>query len=330
MNSWIYVIIMLCKYSRLEQTQPSYKSQLESPKVPRSTTKSSPRFIPMPDETDSVRHNRGEIYPDQSNKIIHTNPGDRNLELTSIQVNDVYMIPSPHANKELSLRYVGPIVNGSREGEGKLYDSRDRLIYSGTFENNYLVSGKSYDYDGTVLYDGDFSNLLYHGGGHYYGQTFEKIGKFENGSLVTGLLKMTNHNVEYSGSFKNECLHGYGTEINRGNTFTGEFVDGILQKLSEAEYNDSIVKHISNDIYEISYGNGNVYEGQIKSAYDPVAHGYGKMTHSGIYFGSYHGETYQGYFSDNMKNGIGHSYHNGHTIIQVWQHDKVIDVKTVF
>ncbi len=56
-----------------------------------------------------------------------------------------------------SVRYWGQLVNGKRNGYGKLYDEKGNIIFEGEYENNRKINGKLYA-KGVLMFDGELFN----------------------------------------------------------------------------------------------------------------------------------------------------------------------------
>lgn len=175
-------------------------------------------------------------------------------------------------------RYYGPLVEGLRQGTGKIeWDSG--VHYEGRFERGlYSGPGELKQADGRS-YKGEFSRGLYHGKGVYSspdGQVYE--GNFDKGEFTgTGLYKRADGTL-HQGQFIKWRPHGAGTYTDAtGNVFEGNFVDGALNGPGrmvgkkgmryEGEFKnwqfegEGVLHYANGDAYKGAFAEG-VFEGQ--------------------------------------------------------------------
>jgi hypothetical protein len=95
--------------------------------------------------------------------------------------------------------YVGPLVGGKMEGNGKFYDVRKRLKYEGQFKNDkYEGEGTFYEFNGAVL------------GGDYYA-TGTYVGLFKGGKPIgQGRFYNNKQVLIYEGEFNGWVCEGMG------------------------------------------------------------------------------------------------------------------------
>ena len=110
--------------------------------------------------------------------------------------------------KDKHVAYVGNVIEGFCEGEGKLYDADNNLIYEGAFANSmFNGQGKLFYPSGSLKFDGTFVDNEFSGAGRHYAPS---------------------GTMSYEGSFLHGKEGGLGTKFNSaGNPILkGNFVFG--------------------------------------------------------------------------------------------------------
>lgn len=211
-------------------------------------------------------------------------------------------IEAPAAITADGARYYGPLVDGKRQGKGRL-EWGNGARYEGGFDNG-LMSGHGVlkSPDGSV-YAGEFRNGVFSG----------------KGRLETG------HGDVYEGVFENGLYSGHGEFVHAdGRRYRGEFVKGELTGQGSyslpngAHYEGSLKNSRADGKGKYTDENGDVYEGNFEQ--DDL-NGPGKMTgkdgsrYAGEFshwryqgkgiFRSPDGDEYKGSFVDGLYEGEG-------------------------
>lgn len=130
-------------------------------------------------------------------------------------------------------RYDGNWVNGSIDGDGKLYLANG-FRYEGTFHKNDLAYGTMYLPNGD-RYVGSLENFLPNGRGVCYFTNGNKyVGEWDNGIKEgTGTYWWVD-GKRYEGHFSRDKQNGEGTLIlNNGDIWAGTWIMGVMQGVFE-------------------------------------------------------------------------------------------------
>jgi len=120
-----------------------------------------------------------------------------------------------------------PIFQYRPEGEGKLYDLEDNLVFEGTFRRGHRHQGKFFFTDRSY-YIGDFDKGIFNGKGKIYDPKNKLVfdGRFRQGKRQKGksFLKEGWYHI---GKFENKMFNGNGAHFDSRNTlrFKGIFKD---------------------------------------------------------------------------------------------------------
>ena len=114
------------------------------------------------------------IYKDgiETDYIVFLNNKSTNI-LTYIYVissNQQFIYKYFSSSSKLYKYYHGDVVNFEPNGIGCMYDNNENILYSGTFENGFIVDGIIYSSINkkTIIYKGSIRNNLAHGNGIFY------------------------------------------------------------------------------------------------------------------------------------------------------------------
>jgi hypothetical protein len=197
-------------------------------------------------------------------------------------------------------RYWGPLVNGIRQGQGRVEWS-DGSTYEGGFLNG-LFSGKGRMRLSTgEVVDGDFKEGLASGlitmtmtGGAVY-EGSARMGKFE------GRGRLKDDKTIYEGEFQNNLYHGQGRLTTPGSEYTGEFRQG--QYWGKGEF-----RHDSGRSYTGDFVRGEFHgQGRFAIAEGPIYEGNfveGKLQGRGILIYP-NGAKQEGNFRNWLLDGAG-------------------------
>lgn len=122
--------------------------------------------------------------------------------------------------------YEGEHVDGTPNGKGRMKYS-DGRVFTGLFNNGFMVKGKLELVSKNEYYVGEFENNLFNGHGEYYyaDGTYYK-GEWTDG-VRDGLGTYTTPDMVYVGEFRDDKISGRGEQrFKNGNVYTGEFLDG--------------------------------------------------------------------------------------------------------
>jgi len=147
-----------------------------------------------------------------------------------------------------------------------------------------------------AIYDGMWNDNCKHGEGVMkWSDESQFKGEWRKDQRYHGTMIMVT-GAEYTGYWKNDKFHGKGKITTpEGLVFEGEFQNGFRQKYGTIFYED-----------------GSVYTGELE---DWTRQGLGKLEENG--------NTYEGYFDDNRKNGNGKMYYkNGDYYNGTWLDDR--------
>ncbi len=175
-------------------------------------------------------------------------------------------------------RYYGPLVNGMREGHGRV------------------------EWDNGSRYEGDFAQGFYSG----HGRLVLSSGSIYEGEFVKGMLSghgrmtMVDGSV-YEGEFANDTFNGRGRSVAvNGNVSEGTYEGGHLE--GEGSFVGSGITYHGGFVHgqfagqgELVYADGRAYRGELL---DGQLHGKGKLTNT-------NGEIYEGDFDRDQFTGNG-------------------------
>ena len=133
--------------------------------------------------------------------------------------------------------YEGEYLNGKRNGKGKIYGEKNKIIYEGELLNGIKNGiGEEYDETNKIIYKGEFINGKKHGKGKEYSYCFGEIlifeGDYFNNYRVRGKEYYCNGKLKFIGEylFKNKWsgkLYDYDGKIifepNNGNVTIKEY-----------------------------------------------------------------------------------------------------------
>ena len=170
--------------------------------------------------------------------------------------------------------YIGQILNGKKEGKGKIFDMNNNIIYEGYFYNDKYEGDGRLNYENGEYYIGQFLNGLRHGNGIL----------FYNSDLI-----------KYEGGFVKDKFEGYGKcSIENGEYYEGQWYNGLRHGKGTYYYSNGTIKYKGDFVNGKSEGkgkyvwkNGVYYEGQF---YKGERHGKGTLYNKNgdiIYEGEY-------------------------------------------
>ena len=138
-------------------------------------------------------------------------------------------------NYENSTKYNGDILNGKKEGKGKL-EYKDGTIYEGDFKNDVYEGNGKLIFPNGRKYEGEFHDGKIKGKGKFTwedGKIYE--GEYED-FMKKGFGKFYwNENKYYSGQWLNNKQHGKGTIHYDGKEINGTFRFGKIIKENKVE-----------------------------------------------------------------------------------------------
>ena len=192
--------------------------------------------------------------------------------------------------------YIGPLLNGLRNGKGVIYYKNGKMKYEGDFVNdkfegygkyiwengdyyigeflNGLRNGKGTKYykDGNIGYEGDFLNDNKDGFGKYYYPNGENyIGRYLNNKRCgKGIVYYKNGKIKYDGEFVNDKYEGFGKYVfENGNFYFGQWLKnkrhgkGVeYYKNCMIQYDGEFVDDKKEGYGKYYYENGDIYIGQ--------------------------------------------------------------------
>ncbi|QTN29099.1 peptidase C13 [Rhodoferax sp. AJA081-3] len=176
------------------------------------------------------------------------------------------------------VRYEGSFANGVFDGKGKLTGPTEE--YTGDFKAGRYAGQGELKYQDGRRYKGDFAQGQFHGSGVYStpdGQVYE--GSFEKNIFSGAGTYKRPDGIEHRGQFAKWRPHGVGTYTDaKGNVYEGTFTEGALNGPGRMLGKD-----------------GSRYEGEFKNwIYD----GQGVFRHA-------NGDEYKGAFADGLFEGEG-------------------------
>lgn len=199
-------------------------------------------------------------------------------------------------------RYYGPLVDGKREGQGRIewdngaryeghfthglyagqgrYRSPSGYVYEGQFKDGVIAGHGRHAFPSGVVYVGDYENDAFNGRGRYQaadGAVYE--GDFVKGDFTGVGTYRAKSGAQHTGHFLKWQPHGKGRFVDaKGNVYEGDFVAGQLS---------SAGTFIGID--------GTRYEGEFKNW---QYHGKGSFRYA-------NGDVYRGMFADGLFEGKG-------------------------
>ena len=221
------------------------------------------------------------------------------------------------------LIYEGECLNGERNGKGKLYKYKGKLIFEGEFINNHRKNGRSY-VDGRLEFEGEYlyykkwngkgydeeGNIIYelkNGNGkvrEYDGKYLVFEGEYLNGIKLYGKgNEGYKHNYELKQGKEGKVLIKFRRIFPYSATFKGESLDGNLigNGIIESDIGkyEGEINFKSKERYGILYlKNGDIYEGEFEND---------KFEGIGILYLK-NGDIYEGEFKNDKFEGIGIYY----------------------
>ena len=154
------------------------------------------------------------------------NPAASSLEIRTVSYDD-------------GSSYTGSLVNGARQGQGKVKYSNGSVYEGNWFNDQCHGQGKCFYFDGSY-YEGSWSNGSEHGEGKYTwvdGSYYE--GSWSNGSQH-GEGKFTwADGSYYDGNWAEGSYQGYGKYVfSNGATYEGNWSEGALNGFGKYVYTD--------------------------------------------------------------------------------------------
>ena len=208
--------------------------------------------------------------------------------------------------------YSGKYIIGERNGKGKEYNCRDKLIFEGEYLNGKRNGkGKEYnDYKDKLIFEGEYLNGKRNGKGKEYDDgelIFE--GEYLNGKR-NGKGKEYGYNgkLRFEGDYFNEKRNGKGKEYNYDGKliYEGEYLNGEKNGKGKEYYCNDKLK------FEGEFINGANWNGKYKEYYDK-----GKLKFDGEYL---NGKKWNG-MGYTIENKIAYEVNNGNGYIK--EHDGI-------
>ena len=226
---------------------------------------------------------------------------------------------NPKKNDINQIQYIGNIIDGKKEGKGKLIYP-DGTYYEGNFKND-LFNGKGIFVNNNSIYNGDFLNGKKHGKGKI------EIDIIKNKNSNNNNNYNNENKIEkkiYEGDWENDFINGNGIEI-------------IQNENGKIIYNGQFIKGKKNGKGKLILSNGSEYYGDFKN---DLLEGNGifKWNDNKYYNGEWNNncingfgilneedKKFIGYFKDDKKNGIGGFIYKESNVIVIgnWSNDKM-------
>ena len=226
---------------------------------------------------------------------------------------------NPKKNDINQIQYIGNIIDGKKEGKGKLIYP-DGTYYEGNFKND-LFNGKGIFVNNNSIYNGDFLNGKKHGKGKI------EIDIIKNKNSNNNNNNNNENKIEkkiYEGDWENDFINGNGIEI-------------IQNENGKIIYNGQFIKGKKNGKGKLILSNGSEYYGDFKN---DLLEGNGifKWNDNKYYNGEWNNncingfgilneedKKFIGYFKDDKKNGIGGFIYKESNVIVIgnWSNDKM-------
>ena len=153
---------------------------------------------------------------------------------------------NPKKNDINQIQYIGNIIDGKKEGKGKLIYP-DGTYYEGNFKND-LFNGKGIFVNNNSIYNGDFLNGKKHGKGKI------EIDIIKNNNSNNNINNNENKIEKkiYEGDWENDFINGNGIEI-------------IQNENGKIIYNGQFIKGKKNGKGKLILSNGSEYYGDFKN-----------------------------------------------------------------
>ena len=154
---------------------------------------------------------------------------------------------NPKKNDINQIQYIGNIIDGKKEGKGKLIYP-DGTYYEGNFKND-LFNGKGIFVNNNSIYNGDFLNGKKHGKGKI------EIDIIKNKNSNNNNNYNNENKIEkkiYEGDWENDFINGNGIEI-------------IQNENGKIIYNGQFIKGKKNGKGKLILSNGSEYYGDFKN-----------------------------------------------------------------
>lgn len=152
--------------------------------------------------------------------------------------------------------YIGPYVDGMREGTGKLLSADGSLIYTGSFRGDAMHGKGTYYFSETDYYIGSFEYGYFEGQGKTYSSgELQYEGLWSADSKYRGI-SYYEGKEDYEGYFHNDNPHGYGAVYDeKGDVYyRGQFLYGNLTGVGILYLEDG-VRYVG----EVYYGSADGY-----------------------------------------------------------------------
>lgn len=216
--------------------------------------------------------------------------------------------------------FLGRLVEGKMEGEGKLYNEAGELVYEGGFLDGLYEGEGKYYYMGQIpVYEGSFQKGLYEGDGTLYyvsGQVRYK-GEFIEGEYEgSGTLYFIEGMPSYEGEFLKGEKSGSGKEYDQNGDliYDGGFFKNLYEGEGTKYRNGKIICQGSFHLGNLTTGETVIYDNQGNLRYqgsirNGLYDGEGKLYWNGILI-------YEGGFLEGKYHGSGKAYikENGRTL----------------
>ena len=182
--------------------------------------------------------------------------------------------------------YIGNMLNGLKQGKGKLYYKNGNIKYDGDFvkdkfegngkyyyENGEYYNGqwfngfkqgkgKIYYKNGNIKYEGDFVNDKYEGDGKFIWKNGDYyIGQFSKGlKNGNGIIFTMNGDIKYEGGFVNNKFEGKGKYyFVNGEYYIGQWLNDLRHGKGIEYYKKGNIKYDGDFVKEKFEGNGKYY-----------------------------------------------------------------------
>lgn len=211
-------------------------------------------------------------------------------------------------------RYTGPLVDGLRQGEGRLeWPNGD--VYEGRFDKG-LLSGKGVlVFASGDRYEGEFKNGNYEGYGKAEYHTGTYTGEFKQGYASGQGVMEYKAGAKYEGELAFNQMHGKGRYQNKsGEVYKGDFVkdeftgQGSYTLADKSRFEGRFVEWVADGPGSYTDERGNISEGVFKK---------GELNGEGRYTGK-DGTRYEGHFRDWRYHGKGTLTHPNGDVYTGW------------
>lgn len=134
-------------------------------------------------------------------------------------------------------RYYGPLVDGLRQGQGRIEWSNGAR-YEGDFDKGVFYGKGRWESGSGEVYEGDFANGMKSGTGRMTRAGAIYVGEFHGDEFNgQGRYEFANGDV-YEGEFANGLFQGPGKFVRSGETYRGGFRLGVFWGQGELVYTD--------------------------------------------------------------------------------------------